>query len=529
MYSFHTSRKLRLVQCSCAIFWSVLAAGPIFGFAALKPILILEKIYEKECDISTNTSSIVNIFALDPNMFGSLSLHFLPEDRENNPVVKCSAQDLKLNFMFTVGAVVTNTSAIVIGRILDKYGPKFCGFIGAGLLSFACVVFIFASLIEKSFIDPYLLGYAAMALGGPFSFISSFHLSNTFPNKSGTILAFFNGAFDASSVVFLLYKLYYMHFDSKFSLDKFFKLYLIVPVFIALSQIFFMPKSSYLAPPDTSLLTRDSQSSLQNEAESSERDPLLSSTTIQPNPLRRRDSIGDALKQHYVYESDENISDHRGGLFGILHGYSSEYQIKTTWFYHLCAFTSIQMLRLNYFIATINSQYTYLLGSPGKSEPLIRIFTLALPLGGLISVPFVGYVLDTYSTLSIFGALLVLSLIVGIAGLVGNAIFGLVNICLFVVFRPYFYTAISDICAKIFGFDTFGAVYGAVICIAGLFNLLQSTLDNITHSTFDMNPTPINAILICLTVVIGGFAYNYMRQQTILYREKLNRSVPSTI
>lgn len=533
MYSFHTLKKLRFTQCACAVFWSLLAAGPIFGFAALKPILILEKVYEKECEVSINSTSYLSNYALDPNTLGSLTSHLFSEmnlsSNEKSPVAKCSAQDLKLNMMFTIGAVMTNVSAIFIGRILDKYGPKVCGFIGAVLLYFACFVFIFSKQIEatlnSSYFDPYMIGYTALALGGPSTYMSSFHLSNTFPEKSGTILALLNGAFDASSAVFLLYKLYYKN-SSPLPIQGFFKLFLLVPTFIILAQLFVMPNSSYIAPPDTSLIYNDRRSPQENEIEPNETEPLLGSSVDHPAPLQRRDSIGDALKQHYVYENDEEMVDNGGRLFGILHGYSSEYQMKTPWFYLLCAFTAIQMLRLNYFIATINTQYTYLLGSADNAEPLTRFFNLALPLGGILSIPLVGYYLDNYSTVTAFASLLVLSLFVGAIGLVGNFYFGLVNICFFVFNRPYFYTAISDFCAKIFGFDTFGRVYGAIICIAGLFNLLQSSLDNITHSKFGMNPNPINVLLVCTTIVVGGNTLYYMRHQAIQYQEKTNRSVP---
>lgn len=185
------------------------------------------------------------------------------------------------------------------------------------------------------------------------------------------------------------------------------------------------------------------------------------------------------------------------------------------------------MLRLNYFIATINTQYTYLLGSADNAEPLTRFFNLALPLGGILSIPLVGYYLDNYSTVTAFATLLVISLFVGIVGLAGNFYFGIANICIFVLNRPYFYTAISDFCAKIFGFDTFGTVYGAIICIAGLFNLLQYSLDSVTHSKFGMNPNPVNLLLICITIVIGGSTFYYMKHQSILYKERANRSVPS--
>lgn len=71
------------------------------------------------------------------------------------------------------------------------------------------------------------------------------------------------------------------------------------------------------------------------------------------------------------------------------------------------------------------------------------------------------------------------------------------------LYRPFYYTAVSDYCAKIFGFQTFGKVYGLIICLAGLFNFLQSPLDALTHKAFHNNPLPVNLILMGVAVVVG--------------------------
>lgn len=54
-----------------------------------------------------------------------------------------------------------------------------------------------------------------------------------------------------------------------------------------------------------------------------------------------------------------------------------------------------------------------------------------------------------------------------------------------------------------FGFQTFGKVYGLIICLAGLFNFMQSPLDALTHKTFHKNPVPVNVILMAVAVLVG--------------------------
>ncbi|EGW32171.1 uncharacterized protein SPAPADRAFT_66821 [Spathaspora passalidarum NRRL Y-27907] len=498
MYSFDVPFSKRLVQCICAITWCLFSGGPIFGFAALKPVLINERVYEYLCDETT---------------------HLVIEGKE--VVSKCTDQDLKLNMMFTVGAVVTNVSALLIGRVLDVYGPRVCGLVGAGFLYLACFIFIFAKSLPAWF-DPYLFGYAALALGGPFAYISSFQLSNSFPEKSGTILALITGAFDASSALFLIYRILYNSSGASFTLESFFTLYLLVPTFITVVEFLVMPAESYQTSPDSVLCVNDEenvshlspvnsaghpQHSLSSGQEIRETSPLLASSH------HRHDSIGDALKQPYELEGEEFLMEHTGGVFGILHGYTASAQIYTWWFGLICIFSTIQMLRLNYFVATINTQYQYIFGSIEKAENLNSFFDIALPLGGLISIPFIGLFLDNFSTVIVLTGLLAISLAIGILGFVSNYALAVIGVCMFVAYRPLFYTTISDFCAKVFGFETFGTVYGTIIMLSGIFNFSQSWLDKLTHTTFRMNPLPVNVALVVVTAISGVITVVYVHDQ----------------
>ncbi|KAG7664286.1 uncharacterized protein J8A68_002201 [[Candida] subhashii] len=500
MHSFEVPSSKRLLQCGCAIFWCLLAGGPIFGFAALKPVLINEQIYEDVC--YSNSSTDIMIIS----------------NNYNKVVAKCMEQDLKLNFMFTVAAMLTNVTALLIGRILDIYGPKVCGLIGSALLYLACFSFIFSKKV--TFIDPYLIGYGLLALGGPFVYISSFQLSNSFPKKSGTILALISGAFDASSAIFLIYRIIYTNSKGTFTLEKFFGVYLIVPTFITILEIFIMPTESYHTSPNNTLCINDQENvghAISPPSSGSEITSLLEPSS---NPMPHHDSLGDSLMQPYAEEGEEILVVNSGGIFGILHGYSWQYQLRTYWFILICLFSIIQMLRLNYFVATIGTQYHYLFGSVQSAEKINKFFDIALPLGGLLSIPFIGIFLDHYSTVVVLTWLVAMSLIIGILGLFSDYTLAVFGICLFVAFRPFFYTTISDYCAKVFGFETFGTVYGTIICISGIFNYSQTWFDEITHVTFDMNPFPVNILFIVMTGVIGVIMVLYVTSQAKEYNAR---------
>ena len=83
-----------------------------------------------------------------------------------------------------------------------------------------------------------------MGLGGPFLFISFMQLSNAFPRNSGQVLSVLTGSFDASSCVFLLYRLMYYNV-LKISPSTFFLAYLFFPILSISVQLWFMPKDSY--------------------------------------------------------------------------------------------------------------------------------------------------------------------------------------------------------------------------------------------------------------------------------------------
>ena len=61
----------------------------------------------------------------------------------------------------------------------------------------------------------------------------------------------------------------------------------------------------------------------------------------------------------------------------------------------------------------------------------------------------------------------------------------------------------SDYATKVFGFRTFGQVYGAIICLSGLVNLSQYFIDSLTLDRFHGNPTPVNVVLAAAGLVVG--------------------------
>jgi hypothetical protein len=68
----------------------------------------------------------------------------------------------------------------------------------------------------------------------------------------------------------------------------------------------------------------------------------------------------------------------------------------------------------------------------------------------------------------------------------------------------------SDYAAKVFGFATFGTVYGTIICLSGLCTFAQSALQAITHDVFHNDPTPVNLALAGLGLLIGSVLVTFV-------------------
>ena len=430
----------------------------------------------------------------------------------------------RLNLMFTIAAVVTNVAALPIGTLLDRYGPKVSCIVGSFFIALGSAFFIFAP--EAPF-DAYIPAYLFLALGGPFVYISSFQLSNCFPRHSGLILALLTGAFDTSSAIFLAYRLIYQASGGAFTVQKFFSAYLVVPVFIVIAQFIVMPTNSYKTVGE-----------LIKEAEDPSNDDLPTDSTmsdqdredyIRQQRRERRESVLSEVspllggkKGSDKARREEARKKRISGVWSALHGRSALQQIQTPWFILITLFVMFQMLRINYFVATIRPQYEYLLASHRLAKQVNDVFDVALPVGGVLSIPFIGLILDNLSTTVTLSVLVLTATAIGILGCLPYLSAAYLNILLFVVYRPFYYTAVSDYAAKVFGFYTFGKVYGLIICISGLFNLAQSALDALRFKEFKKNPVPVNVLLLGAVFVLGSGLVGYVyRKSKSIAREML--------
>jgi len=466
-----------------------LSAGIVFGFAALKPVLIEEGVYGDLCD--PNDAS---------RTYGS----------DINYKIPCDEQDLRLNLFFIVASVTANVSSLLAGSALDKYGRRSCWIIACASLMLGSLLMAASFAVPK--LDGYLVANVLLSLGGTFIFVPSFQLANAFPKYSGTIVALVTGAFDASAAVFLLYRVVYEATGGRFSIRKFFIGYAIVPAFIIIAELAYMPARSYHSISELEGKI-DRAQDVSRDAHVSDRDIPDPGELIRMQSARaeRRmaklgqieDLTGDAEHR----EERRRVTEERqtaSGVWGVMHGVPTRKQMLSPWFMLILLLTAIQMLRMNYFIATIRAQYRYMLGSEGLSTEINRFFDVALPVGGVVSTPFIGILLNNFSESMIFGFLTIFVVIIAVLNCLPHLWAGYATVVAFVVFRPLYYSTISDYVTKVFGFSTFGRIYGTIVSVSGIINLAQSGLDAITHEALDGDPTPINIAFAGAGVSVGA-------------------------
>jgi hypothetical protein len=423
----------------------------------------------------------------------------------------------RLNLTFIIASVTTNISALLVGSILDRYGPRVCGIISSVFLALGSLCLAFAEPLP---FDGYIVASFLLALGGTFTFVPSFHLSNAFPRFQGLILALVTGAFDASASVFLLFRILYQSTSGSVSLRQIFLVYLFtIPTFILVTQIFVMPAQSYQTRGELTEKMDRAQDAT-TDLHDSDDDLDLTATDLMRIRSHRAEqrrmsiaSINDLLgtpAQQVKHVRKEDTIRANSGVWGVLHGMPASKQIRTPWFILITLFTILQMARFNFFIATIWSQYVYMLNSATEATKLIEYFDLALPIGGIATVPFIGALLDHTSTVAVLNLLVLLSTIIGVLGAVPTIWAAYANVTLFVLFRPLYYSAMSDYAAKVFGYATFGTVYGAIICLSGLFTFTQSGLQALLHEVFEDDPEPINLGLATAGLVLGVILVMYV-------------------
>jgi len=459
------TRKILLVVFG--VFSALTTSGIIFGFQALKSILIENKVYFELCEST----------------------------EQDGEITQCNEQILKFSLMFSLSSTATNAFSLPIGFILDKYGPRVSCYIGGILFFFGCLLF---GLSGPTF-NGYLIGFLLLGIAGPFIFISTLHFSTVFPNKSGLIMAALTGSFDASSIIFLIFNKLFYYFDKKYSVQTFFLIYMLVPVIILIANSLLMP--------ETSLQWSENESSDNNQEinEPNETSSLLNSTEEDALTTSNYQSI---ISQHEQNENREkDIKD-----------MTSWEQMKTKEYILITLLTSIFMIRLNFYISTTEEQLQTISNDENGIKNTVQFFNIMLPFAGVLSIMPIGWLLDNFKMHITFTVLCLMALIFGIFSIIPSLSLQYLSILVFVFMRPLLYTSGNDFSTKTFGFKTFGRVYGLMNLISSIVNFGQYAVEYLVVNVFNGQFIEINIAFTILTSLMFYLPYY------LFIKDKKNRT-----
>lgn len=112
--------------------------------------------------------------------------------------------------MFVIAISVSLLGPLVLGVVLDYYGPRICSLISIAIIICGCILFGYSDI--DSF--PYFLpAICLIAFGGPGVQSSIIHLSNLFPSWKATATALITGSFQLSFIIFFI-------FDQLWAIEK---------------------------------------------------------------------------------------------------------------------------------------------------------------------------------------------------------------------------------------------------------------------------------------------------------------------
>jgi MFS family permease len=107
-----------------------------------------------------------------------------------------------IHIMFVTASFFNFLGPLLLGAILDSYGPRVCSVISMFFISLGCILFAVSNVPNFPMFIPAL---SMVAFGGPGVQSAIVHLCNLFPGNKGTATAVITGSFQLSFIIFLIF------------------------------------------------------------------------------------------------------------------------------------------------------------------------------------------------------------------------------------------------------------------------------------------------------------------------------------
>ncbi|KAJ8247728.1 hypothetical protein GJAV_G00249620 [Gymnothorax javanicus] len=468
-----------LVECLCF-------AGVIFGWASLVFVLKADGYFS---DLCLNATSVNNSVPID-----------------------CSRLDEQFSLVFTVASFLNNFLMLANGFIFDRFGTTATRILAICLYTSGTLMVTFSTAATASLLFPAL---SFIAVGGMLLLISNMQVGNLFGSHRSTIITLYNGAFDSSSAVFLVFKVLN---ERGISLHSCFAFMSTCSCIHLLRTFFLLPRSRIPYP-----LPEDYTYGLQ----------CGTSGSYSMGGVRR--SGGEEDKQSDAQNESIPFQPEDGQKCPSSEGKDSSFRSCVLSWFFLChmVWLSLMQLRHYLFIGTLNPMLTRLAGGdPGLVSRYTNAFAFT-QLCGVLCAPWNGLIMDRNkgkprapgetereadlrsSVLSLFITSF-LCLFFSICASIPVLPLQFLTFALQVVSRSFLYGGCAAFISIAFPAHHFGKLYGLVMSLSAVVSLLQYPCFALIKGPFQGDPLYVNITLTLLTLLTFShslYVYLHCRAQ----------------
>ena len=143
--------------------------------------------------------------------------------------------------MFTFASFFNFLGPLLLGIVLDLYGPRVCSIISITFIAVGCILFGYSDIESNPMFIPAM---CLIAFGGPGAQNAIIHLSNLFPTWKATATAFITGSFQISFFVFVAFE--YLWMKNNIDYGRLFIGYSLICAINILISAVFWPDKPYL-------------------------------------------------------------------------------------------------------------------------------------------------------------------------------------------------------------------------------------------------------------------------------------------
>ncbi|XP_056325956.1 solute carrier family 43 member 3a isoform X1 [Danio aesculapii] len=449
-----------LLECLCF-------AGVVFGWAALVFVLKTDGYFS---DLCSNVTDAGGEFSSD-----------------------CSLQDEHFSLVFTVASFMNNFLTLPNGFLYDHFGTMATRLLAIFLYTTGTLIVALSNKALSVLLFPAL---SFIAVGGILFLMTNMQVGNLFDSHRSTIITVYNGAFDSSSVIFLIIKVLY---EKGVSLRSSFLFLSACNLIHLVRTLFLMPKSHipYPIPQDYQYGMSCAKSNSYNVEEYEAK--------REANSDRSRVAEEEPLETDSIKLTDNPEKD-------------SFRSCVLSWFFlwHL-VWLSVMQLRHYFFIGTLNPMLNRL----ANQDPVtVSEYTNAFAFTqfcGVLCAPWNGLLMDRHKRKpldpdvsereadlrsSVLSLLLtsLQCLLFSISASIPFLPLQYVTFILQVLNRSFLYGGNAAFISIAFPARHFGKLYGLVMSLSAVVSLLQYPCFAL-NKALEGDPLYVNIILTILTLL----------------------------